>query len=63
MRSISAKRRFLELSGGKVTDATVILRADANAKTGVVQEVIQKCQDNGYEKFALRAKQEQVDLK
>lgn len=52
------EKRFLELNGHKPADATVILRADANAKTGVVQEVIQKCQENGFEKFSLRAKQE-----
>jgi len=51
--------RFITLSGEKPEDATVILRADAEAKTGVVQEVIQKCQENGFENFALRAKQEE----
>jgi biopolymer transport protein ExbD len=51
--------RFITLSGEKPEDATVILRADAEAKTGVVQEVIQKCQQNGFENFALRAKQEE----
>jgi biopolymer transport protein ExbD len=57
-RQLRRERRYLELQGTEVADATVILRADANAKTGVVQQVIQKCQDNGFEKFALRAKQE-----
>jgi biopolymer transport protein ExbD len=57
-RPLRNERRFLELNGGKVADATVIVRADANAKTGVVQQVIQMCQENGFEKFALRAKQE-----
>ena len=37
---------------------TVIIRADRAIKTGEVQEVIKICQDTGYEKFALRAKQE-----
>ena len=27
---------------------------------GVVQEVMQQCQENGFENFALRAKQEEV---
>ncbi len=57
-RPLRNEKKFIELSGGKVADATVILRADASAKTGVVQQVIQKCQDNGFERFALRAKQE-----
>ncbi|MBN2579331.1 MAG: biopolymer transporter ExbD [Pirellulales bacterium] len=39
-----------------VANATVILRADQDAKTGVVQEVIQLCQKVGFEKFVLRAK-------
>lgn len=51
--------RFITLSGEKPEEATVILRADAEAKTGIVQEVIQKCQENGFENFALRAKQEE----
>jgi biopolymer transport protein ExbD len=56
------ERRFIELNGGKPADTTVILRADASAKSGVVQQVMQKCQDNGFDNFALRAKQEEADL-
>jgi biopolymer transport protein ExbD len=56
------ERRFLELNGRKPSEATVILRADADAKGGVVQEVMQKCQENGFDNFALRAKQEESDL-
>ncbi len=44
--------------GTNPTDATIIIRADKNAKTGKVQRVIQACQDAKFEKFALRAKQE-----
>ena len=61
-RPLITERRFIELKGEKVADATVILRADADAKTGIVQEVIQMCQDNGFEKFALRVKQELEEL-
>jgi biopolymer transport protein ExbD len=57
------EKRFLELNGIKPADATVIIRADSDAKTGIVQEVIQKCQDNGFEKFALRARQEEEKIK
>ena len=39
-------------------DATVIIRADRNAQTGRVQELIQVCQENDFEKFALRAKED-----
>lgn len=62
-RHLLNERRFLELNGTKVADATVVLRADSDAKTGVVQEVIQMCQSNGFEKFALRAKQELEEKK
>ncbi len=44
---------------GKVADATIIIRADREAKTGRVQEVIKVCQETGFEKFALRAKQQE----
>jgi biopolymer transport protein ExbD len=54
--------RYLKLNGKEPTDATVIIRADAEAKGGVVQEVMQKFQENGFDNFALRAKQEESDL-
>ena len=44
-----------------VSDATIIIRADADAQTGKVQEVIKICQDTGFEKFDLRAKQKAVE--
>ena len=37
--------------------STIIIRADADAEHGVVQELIKVSQDVGFEKFALRAKQ------
>ncbi len=57
-RPLATEVRMLELNGQKASEATVVLRADEDAKTGVVQEVIRMCQDKGFEKFALRAKQE-----
>jgi biopolymer transport protein ExbD len=39
----------------KVTDATIVIRADHNVAMGKVQEVIRICQDAGFEKYALRA--------
>jgi len=56
-RQLLTERRLLELNGKSPTEATVIIRADANTKTGFVQEVIQKCQENAFEKFALRVQQ------
>jgi biopolymer transport protein ExbD len=55
---LNRERQVLERTGRAATDATVIIRADGAAKTGVVQELIKKCQGNGFEKFSLRAKQE-----
>jgi biopolymer transport protein ExbD len=62
-RPLALERRVLELNAKDVANATVIVRADANAKTGVVQEVIQMCQKNGFEIFRLRAKQELEELR
>jgi biopolymer transport protein ExbD len=41
--------------GREPSSATVIVRADGQAKTGEVQQVIKICQEKGFEKFALRA--------
>lgn len=38
---------------------TMIIRADADAETGKVQELIQACQESRFEKFSLRAKQQE----
>ncbi|MFM7930668.1 MAG: biopolymer transporter ExbD, partial [Pirellula sp.] len=48
----------LSASGKSAKDANVIIRADGNTAGGMVQELIKKCQESGYEKFALRAKEE-----
>ena len=42
----------------EAADATVVIRADANALAGRVQELIQLCRDHRFEKFALRAKED-----
>jgi len=48
--------------GRKVAEATIIIRADRNAETGKVQELMQLCQERaiGFQKFKLRAKQERL---
>jgi biopolymer transport protein ExbD len=52
------EKQVLEAMPGKsYRDATIIIRADRTAKTGKVQELIKACQETGFEKFALRAKQ------
>ena len=53
------EREIIEYRKLKPSEATVVIRADADAKTGIVQELIKACQDTGFEKFALRAKQEE----
>lgn len=40
-------------------EATIIIRADRDAQTGKAQQIIQICQETGFEKFALRAKQQE----
>ncbi len=62
-RLLIHEKQFLEARGeGVARSATIIIRADRAAKTGEVQEVIRVCQKVGFEKFALRARQEQVSL-
>lgn len=38
-------------------EMTVEIRADAETPTGLIQELIKMSQDNGFEKFSLRAQQ------
>jgi biopolymer transport protein ExbD len=49
------ERNLLERQKKSVAEATIILRADGDAKTGVVQEVIKIAQEAGFEKFVMRA--------
>ena len=42
----------------KLTDATVIIRAHKDAKTSDVQDLIQRCKDNKFTVFKLRAKED-----
>ena len=48
----------LSLKNKTPSDATVIIRADGNAPTGKVQELIKVCQENRFDRFALRAKED-----
>jgi biopolymer transport protein ExbD len=50
------REKTVMLDAGKEPNAaTVIVRADGRSKTGEVQEIIRRCQEKGFEKFALRA--------
>jgi biopolymer transport protein ExbD len=43
-----------------VGKATIIIRADSRAKTGIVQQIIETCQKLKFEKFVLRAKEQNI---
>jgi biopolymer transport protein ExbD len=51
------ERNVLEGRDRDMGDATVIIRAHREAKAGVVQRLIQVCQEEQFVKFALRAKE------
>lgn len=53
------EKELLERMDVSTAEATIIIRADADARTGKVQELMKICQDTGFAKFALRAKQEE----
>ncbi|NOZ39050.1 MAG: biopolymer transporter ExbD [Planctomycetes bacterium] len=57
LREVQIIKRY---TSKKLADVTVIIRADGQAKTGQVQEVIQACQELEFERFALRGKQSDV---
>jgi biopolymer transport protein ExbD len=57
-RPLLAEAQMIKDKGGTPAKATVIIRADREAPTGKVQELIKVCQKRGFEKFVLRAKQE-----
>lgn len=58
---LEQEKRVMEALHGKdvVGKVTVLIRADSEVPTGLVQQLIKKCQDNGFTKFALRATSEE----
>jgi biopolymer transport protein ExbD len=65
LSEVSALRPFLkneqyvlQTKGESEKNATIIIRAHKDAKTGNVQQIIKLCQEIGFEKFTLRAKSE-----
>ena len=54
------ERQYLEYQNKSAADATIIIRADAFVKTGLVQQLVEVCQEAQFEKFALRAEQEPI---
>jgi biopolymer transport protein ExbD len=57
-RFLIREREVLSLNDKTPDQATVIIRGDAEAQTGKVQQMIEVCQQERFEKFALRAKEE-----
>jgi biopolymer transport protein ExbD len=41
-------------------DANIVIRAHRNAAGGMVQDLIKKCQELGFEKFVLRVREETI---
>jgi biopolymer transport protein ExbD len=55
------EKQIIELHASRsLDDVTVIIRADENAKTGDVQQIIQTCQELQFQRFALRGKQSEA---
>jgi biopolymer transport protein ExbD len=52
------EKQVLESEGRPLSEATIVIRAHKNAPTGKVQELVRRCQEDGFEKFALRAKED-----
>jgi biopolymer transport protein ExbD len=50
--------QVLSARNQQAKDANIIIRAHQNTPGGVVQDLIKKCQDQGFEKFALRVREE-----
>lgn len=53
-----SERMVLEGRHRPMSDATIVIRADRHARAGVVQKLIALCQEEKFEKFALRAKED-----
>jgi biopolymer transport protein ExbD len=49
------EKRVMIAASKEPSAATVIVRADGRVKTGNVQDLIKICQEQGFEKFVLRA--------
>jgi biopolymer transport protein ExbD len=59
---LEQEKRVMERIHSKeiIKDVTVLIRADSEVPTGLVQELIKKCQEVGFTKFSLRATSEEI---
>ncbi len=55
------EKNILKRTGQDPSKSTIIIRADADAESGAVQDLIKLSQESGFEKFAIRAKQAVAD--
>ena len=53
-----SEANVLTLRGKTPADATIVVRAHKHAPTGRVQDVIRTCQENRFDRFILRVKEE-----
>lgn len=56
--ALQRERILMERFKKPVSEATIIIRGDAEARTGHVQELIRVAQEVGFEKFVLKAMQD-----
>lgn len=54
---LAEERAFYQATGTDPKEVTVVIRADAEVPTGLVQELIKLSQEATFEKFALKATQ------
>lgn len=59
---LKREKQMIELQHDKeaVNDATIVIRADGDVPTGLVQELIKMGQEVGFQKFALKAMSDEV---
>jgi biopolymer transport protein ExbD len=59
---LEQERRVIERVHGPdfIKDVTVLIKADSEIPTGLVQELIRKCQEVGFSKFSLRITSEEA---
>jgi biopolymer transport protein ExbD len=59
---LEQEKRLFVLKGGNekvLEDVSVVIRADSDVPTGMVQNLIKTCQEIGFTKFSLKATQEE----
>ena len=57
LKKLQLEQRLYKDKGTNLKDVTIVLRADAEVPTGVIQDLIMVAQKANFEKFALKAVQ------